>query len=190
MSSLVVTGGATYEGVGFTNVDSLIVETGSDPELNPEIASLLRPSSGLGYRPEDRNDLLRSVKFESKKKPLTFRGDGGLDIPDSISQRNTSSYDVSAMLPVNLEAEKNKAQMKEDQINDAEEYSDDDLVVTPNSKNTEGGDSLTHKDAPDADIGDVDGGFDGGDLLFKFEGGGEGSDDEFEGGAVDEYFSW
>jgi hypothetical protein len=198
MSSLVVTGGATYEGVGFTNVDSLIVETDSDPELNPEIASLLRPSLGLGYRPEDRNDLLRSVKIESKKKPLTFRGDDGLvisksppvDIPDSISQRNTSRYDVSAMLPVNLEAEKNKAQMKEDQINDAEEYSDDDLVVTPNSKNTEGGDSLTHKDAPDADIGDVDGGFDGGDLLFKFEGGGEGSDDEFEGGAVDEYFSW
>jgi hypothetical protein len=165
MSSLVVTGGATYEGVGFTNVDSLIVETGSDPELNPGIASLLRPSSGLGYRPEDRNDLLRSVKFESKKKPLTFRGDGGLDIPNSISQRNMSSYDTG-------------------------EYSDDDLVVTPNSKNMEGGDSLTHKDAPDADIGNVDGGFDGGDLLFKFEGGGEGSDDEFEGGAVGEYFSW
>ena len=68
MSSLVVTGGATYEGVDPTNVDSLIVETSSDPELNPEIERLLRPSLGLGYRPEDRNDLLRSVKIESKKK--------------------------------------------------------------------------------------------------------------------------
>ena len=77
------------------------------------------------------------------------------------------------MLPVNLEAEKNKAQVEEYQIND-----------------TEGGAPLMHKDAPDADIGDVDGGFDGGDLLFKFEGGGEWSDDGFEGGAVGAYFSW
>ena len=159
MSSLVVTGGATYEGIGFTNVDSLIVETSSDPELNPEIESLIRRSSVLGYRPEDRNDILRSVQIESIKKPLTSRGDDGFVIPNSIPQRNTGIYDVSAILPVNLESEKNKAQMKDDQINDA-------------------------------DIGDVDGGFEGGDLLFKFEGGGEGSDDVFEGGDVGEYFSW
>jgi hypothetical protein len=171
MSSLVVTGGATYAGVSTKNLDSLIVETDSDPELNPEIDSLLRLSSN--HQPEDRNVLLRSVEIKSQKKHLMSRDDDGLvisksppiDIPNSISQRNTSSYDVSAMLPVNLEAEKNKAQMKEDQINDAGEYSD-------------------------ADTGDVDGGFDDGDLLFKFDVGGEDFDDVFEGGAVDEYFSW
>ena len=199
MSSLVVTSGATYGGTHPTNVDSLLVETDGDPELNPEIASLLRPSSGRGYRPEDRNDLLRSVKIKSKKKPLTSRGDNELvisesppiDISNSIPRRNTSSYSVSNTLPVDLEAEKNKTHLKEDQINDAGKCADDGLVVTINSKNMEGGAApLTHRDAPDADIGDVDGGFDGGDLLFKFEDGGEWSDNGFEGGAVGEYFSW
>jgi hypothetical protein len=149
MSSLVVTGGATYEGVETANVDSLIVETDNDPELNPEINSLISRSSVLGYRPEDRNDLLRSVKFESTKKPLMSNGDDGVVIP-----------------------RKNKAQIN-----------DDDLVVTT-TKNTEGG-TMKH-----IDIGDVDWEFDGGDLLFKFEGGGEEFDDGFEGCSVCEYFDW
>ena len=133
MSSLVVTGGRTYESVKATNVDSLIVETDNDPELDPEIAGMLRYASDRGYRPDDRNDILRSVI--SKSPPL--------DITNSIPRMN-------------------KYQMKEDQLND---------------------------DPDDTDSGDVDGGFEDGDLLFKFEGGGEGIE-EFEGGSVGEYFSW
>jgi hypothetical protein len=188
MSSLVVTGGATYEGVSAENVDSLIVETDDDPELNPEITSLIRRSSAYGYRSEDRNDLLRYAKIESMKKPLTFIDDNRFDIPNSTHRKNTSNYTVSSVLPVDLEMEKNKAQMKEDQIN----YND--LVVTTNFKDTEGGAPLTHSDALDAYIGDFDGefdgGFDGGDLLFKLDGGNEEINDGFEGGAVGEYFSW
>jgi hypothetical protein len=183
MSSLVVTGGATYEGVGATNVDSLIVETDDDPELNPEISDLIRRSLAYGYRPDDRNDLLRYAKMDSMRKPFTFGGDDKFDIPNPILLRNTSNYNVSEVLPVDLVVEKNK-----NQIND------NDLVVTSNFKDTEGGVPLTHSDALDAYIdhvdGEFDGGFDGDDLLFKFDGGNEGIDDGFEGGAVGEYFSW
>jgi hypothetical protein len=130
MSSLVVTSGATYEGINRENVNSLIVETDNDPELNPEIKCLIRPSTRYGYRPEDRNDLLRSVNIESQKKPFKYH-------------------------PIRI----------------------------PNYKNTD-------NYASDEDIDGVDGGFEGGDLLFKVDEWDEEFDDGFEGGAVGEYFSW
>jgi hypothetical protein len=66
MSSLVVTAGTTYEGVGVENVDSLVVEY-PDPDLAPDIQELIRPSTDYGYNHNDRNEILNSVRAESKK---------------------------------------------------------------------------------------------------------------------------
>lgn len=191
MSSLVVTGGATYERVDPDKVESLVIDFDKhpDPELNPDIAKIIKPSSDRGYLPEDRNDLLRAVQIESKKKPLKSRGDDGLvisksppiDIPGSIP-RGKSSYKVPARLTVDLEAEKRKSEL----MGDDEEG----LVVTKGSGKSGGATPLSHEDAPDADIGDVDGGFDSGDLLFNIEIN-DGAEDDFEGGGdVGDYFSW
>ena len=207
--SLVVstTGGATYERVDPATVDKLIIDfdENPDPELNPEIVDLIKPSLDRGYRPEDRNTLLKSVKIEAKKKPLKARkkldDDSGLvvsksppiDIPGSMKRRIRQEHKIPHYLQVDLEAEKEKEELREsrekEHIKDSEKYdnegepydNEDSLVV---DKEGGGPAPLQHDDD------ELAGSFDGGDeLLFTMEPFVSGGyDNGFEGGEITDYF--
>ena len=102
MSSLVVTtGGTTYERVDPSDLESLIIDFNEnpDPELNPDIVSIITPSVDKGYKPEDRNALLRSI-----------------DIPTEVHSSRENKYNIPINSHVDFDHEKKKIELKEEII--------------------------------------------------------------------------